>query len=117
MKRVVRRTVGYWSGAVITRVVLFTWKPQFSDDEVDELLKDIRRLREEIPGEFELRCGKNLGGPPCGLDGSGGYTHVVVATFKDKETLDGYRAHPAHLAVVKKLDRMEDTFLLFQIES
>lgn len=97
--------------------MLFTWKPQFSEGEVEGLLGDIRRLREQIPGEFELRCGRNLGGPPCGLDGAGGYTHVVVATFKDKETLDAYRAHPAHLAVVKKLDLMEDKFLLFQIES
>lgn len=80
-------------------------------------MKDIRQLRLKIPGVIDICCGENLGGPPCGLDGGGGYSHVVVATFPDTKTLDTYRAHPAHLDVVKEIDAIEQAYLLFQIES
>jgi len=35
---------------------------------------------------------------------SGGYTHALFARFTDRAGLREYMKHPAHLAVVEKLD-------------
>jgi hypothetical protein len=100
---------------MLTRVVLFKWKPEASQEQIDDLVRSIMQLKHKVPGVIEMKCAENVGGPPCGIEGGGGYTHVVVATFPDGPTLDLYRAHPEHLEVVKKIDAIEDKFLLFQI--
>jgi len=102
---------------MITRVVLFRWKAEVTDEQVEELMRSIQSLKGRVPGLLEMRCGRNVGGPPCGLAGGGGYTHVVVSSYPSTEVLDAYRAHPFHLDVVRMIDALEESYLLFQIET
>jgi hypothetical protein len=55
-------------------------------------------LREDVPSTIDLSVGEDFPGR------SGGYTHDLLARFEDKAGLEEYMQHPAHLAVVEKLD-------------
>jgi hypothetical protein len=58
-------------------------------EEVADLVSSIHGLSEEVPSTVDL---------------SGGYTHALFARFEDAAGLQKYMEHPAHLAVVEKLD-------------
>ncbi len=60
-------------------------------EEAEDLVSSIRALRDEVPStDFSGR--------------SGGYTHAFLARFEGAAGLREYMEHPAHLAVVEKLD-------------
>ena len=98
---------------MITRVTLFKWKPGCTQDQIAEVFKDAMDLKKHIPNcNFELRCGKNVGKDP-----DGGFTHIIVGTFDNHATLAVYQDHPAHVAVVDKIVKIRQDYLLLQMET
>jgi hypothetical protein len=83
---------------MVDHLVFFTVREGASDEEVDDLVSSIRALREEVPGTVDLSVGEDFSGR------SGGYTHALFARFEDTDGLERYMKHPAHLAVVEKLE-------------
>jgi rhodanese-related sulfurtransferase len=61
-------------------------------------ISSIRGLRGDVPSTIDLSVGEDFSGR------SGGYTHAIFARFGDRAGLREYLEHPAHLAVVQKLD-------------
>jgi hypothetical protein len=86
------------ASAVVDHLVFLAVREEASPEEVEDLLSSIRALRDEVPSTVDLSVGENLSGR------SGGYTHALFARFEDAAGLQEYMEHPAHLAVVEKLD-------------
>ena len=83
---------------VVDHLVFFAVRDDASPEKVEDLLSSIRGLKDEVPGTVDLSVGEDFSGR------SGGYTHALFARFEDAAGLQGYMGHPAHLAVVEKLE-------------
>src|SRR5918992_4469001 len=84
--------------AMIDHLVFFAVREGASQEEVEDLVSSIRALRDEVSSTVDLSVGEDFSGR------SGGYTHALFARFEDTAGLQEYMEHPAHLAVVEKLD-------------
>jgi hypothetical protein len=83
---------------MVDHLVFFAVREGASEEEVEDLASSIRALRDEVPSTVDLSVGEDFSGR------SGGYTHALFARFEDTAGLREYMEHPAHLAVVEKLD-------------
>jgi hypothetical protein len=83
---------------MIDHLVFFAVREDASQEDVEDLVSSIRSLGEEVPSTVDLSVGEDFSGR------SGGYTHALFARFEDASGLRQYMEHPAHLAVVEKLD-------------
>ena len=84
--------------ALVDHLVFIAVREDASPGEVEDLVSSIRAMRDEVPGTVDLSVGEDFSGR------SGGYTHALFAHFEDTSGLREYLEHPAHLAVVEKLD-------------
>ncbi|MDB4978922.1 MAG: Stress responsive alpha-beta barrel domain protein [Candidatus Peribacteria bacterium] len=90
---------------MITHIALFAWKEGVSDGQIAKALDDVRALKEKVPGLHDIRCGKNFS------RWAEGYTHAVVVSAQDKDSLEAYRNHPDHVIVAKLIESMESKSL------
>ena len=96
---------------MVDHLVFFAVREEASKGEVDDLLSSIRGLRDDVPGTIDLSVGEDFSGR------SGGYTHSLLARFTDRDGLREYMEHPAHLAVVEKLDATTTGRIVVDYES
>jgi Stress responsive A/B Barrel Domain len=83
---------------MVDHLVFFTVREHATREKVEALLSSIRALRDDVPSTIDLSVGEDFSGR------SGGYTHGIFARFEDAAGLREYMEHPAHLAVVEKLE-------------
>lgn len=83
---------------MVDHLVFFAVREEASQGEVEDLLSSLRALKDDVPSTVDLAAGEDFSGR------SGGYTHALFARFEDRAGLQEYLKHPAHLAVVEKLD-------------
>lgn len=83
---------------MVDHLVLFAAREDASPEDIEDLVSSLRGLRGEIPSVVDLSVGKDFSGR------AGEYTHGLVARFEDTAGLKEYLGHPAHLAVVEKLE-------------
>ena len=83
---------------MVDHLVFFAVREEASEEEVEDLVSSIRALRDEVPSTVDFSVGEDFSGR------SGGYTHAFLARFEGAAGLREYMEHPAHLAVVEKLD-------------
>jgi hypothetical protein len=83
---------------VVDHLVFFAVKEDASAEEVEDLLASMRALKDDVPATVDLSVGEDFSGR------SGEYTHGLFARFEDAAGLQEYMGHPAHLAVVEKLN-------------
>ena len=84
--------------SMIEHLVLFKFKPEVGDNEMNEITAAIQGLKSQIPGIVQITCGKNFSAR------AQGHQFGLVARFVDKAALELYSNHPAHLAVVETLN-------------
>lgn len=72
--------------------VLFKFPRALSAEEEQEMLQQIRRWPETIPGFTGLRFGKDVGGR------SGGYDYLLITEFADEAAHQSYYSQPAHVS-------------------
>ena len=83
---------------MVDHLVFFAVREGASQGEVEDLVSSIRALKDDVPSTIDLSVGEDFSGR------SGEYTHALFARFEDAAGLREYMEHPAHLAVVQKLD-------------
>ena len=83
---------------MVDHLVFFAVREDASQEEVGDLLSSMRGLRDDVPSTIDLSVGEDFSGR------SGGHTHALFARFTDRDGLREYMAHPAHQAVVEKLE-------------
>ncbi|CCW35530.1 Stress responsive A/B Barrel Domain-containing protein [Chthonomonas calidirosea] len=82
---------------MIEHLVLFRWKEGVSETTIEEVMRRLRALPQQIEGILELNCGRDFSGR------SKGYTHALRVRFVNRQALENYGPHPAHQEVVQKL--------------
>lgn len=87
------------SPSLLRHVVLFSFKPNATGDQVDAIVAGFGQLRGAIPGIVAYEWGTNVS--PEGLNN--GFTHCFTLTFDKAEDRDAYLVHPAHQAFVGTL--------------
>ncbi len=80
-------------------VVLFKFKEDASQEQIDEIVDAFGSLQDEIDTIIGYEHGTDVS--PEKL--SKGFTHCFMVTFKSKADLDAYLPHPAHQAFTVKL--------------
>ncbi len=94
---------------MMTHVVLLKPKDSVTEDELAALFNSIKALQATIPGLLAVSVGANRSAY------HRGYTYGVIMHFSDEAHLQAHHPHPAHLAVVEKLDRLCDETIDFDL--
>jgi Stress responsive A/B Barrel Domain len=81
---------------MIRHVVMFTWKPGVTPEQVKRVQTELRALKPLMTGLRAYACGPDAGLVP------GNFDFAVVADFEDAGSYLAYRDHPAHLAVIEE---------------
>jgi heme-degrading monooxygenase HmoA len=71
---------------------LFKFPNELTAEEEAEMLEQIRRWPEAIPGFTGLRVGKDVGGR------SAGYEYLLITEFEDEAAHQSYYSQPTHVA-------------------
>lgn len=95
---------------MVIHIALFKWRADASQKGISRAINEIRLLKEKIPEIIDLYCGENFS------KWSGGYTYAVIVKTKNRQSLDIYRKHPAHVFVVKIIEKLEEDSLGIDIE-
>jgi hypothetical protein len=85
---------------MVDHLVFFAAREEALPEDIEGLISSIRDLRETIPSVVDLSVGEDFSGR------SGEYTHGIFVRFRDTAGLQEYMEHPAHLAVIEKLDAL-----------
>jgi hypothetical protein len=81
---------------MLRHVVLFTWRPEATEERLQTVVTELRKL----PGVIaEIRAYEV--GPDARIN-RGNFDFAVVADFDDRDAYLIYRNHPAHRAVVEE---------------
>ncbi len=85
---------------MITHVVLMKFKPEVTDDAIDELVALLDRLPDRIDEIQSYDFGRDV------VRSERSYDFALVSVFANLDTLKRYQVHPDHQVVVKKLGSM-----------
>ena len=94
---------------MFVHIVLFKWKTNAPKKEIEQIIDDLRLLRNTVPGIIGLRSGHNI-------SDMHGYTQTLVVSFKDKKSLDNYRTHPAHKQILKRIRKYQEDIIGIDFE-
>ncbi|MGH3170697.1 MAG: Dabb family protein [Trebonia sp.] len=78
-------------------MVVFTWKPEATPEQVEEITNRLRRLTATIPAIRAYACG-----PDAGIT-EGNYDFAVAADFDDEAGFVTYRDDPGHRDIIQRL--------------
>ncbi len=80
---------------MITHIVIFSWKPGVTQDQVSSFGQALSQMAAELAPMVVIYHGSNL----AFRDGNGDY--ALMATFPNKDGWDAYQAHATHKAFVR----------------
>ena len=81
---------------MIRHVVLFTWKPEATEEQKQAVHAELAKMPPAIDAIRAYKYGRDVGINPANSD------YVVVADFDDAAGYITYRDHPAHRAMVER---------------
>ena len=82
------------SEETVRHVVVFKYKPDATEAQIQKITDAFRDLKDKIPGIVGFEHGVN--NSPEGLNQ--GFTHVYLLTFENAAARDAYLPHPDHEA-------------------
>ncbi|MFC1859114.1 Dabb family protein [Thermodesulfobacteriota bacterium] len=85
---------------MIHHVVMFKFKPDVQDSEIEEFAKDIDALPDKIVEIQALESGLNI------FRSERSYDFALISVFANMEALQRYQNHPDHLLVISKVKEM-----------
>lgn len=86
---------------MIVHVFLFKWKNDAKKKEIDEIFRDIEKLRSS-EGLIGMRYGEDFSGY------AKGHTHALVVSFKDNQSLKKYMNDPLHKHILNRIEKIEE---------
>ncbi len=90
---------------MLIHIALFQWKAGTSQETIEQILGEVKALKEKVPGLIDIHCGENFS------KWADGFTHAVVVLATDQSSLDAYRTHPDHEKVAQEIEQMEEKSL------
>lgn len=98
--------------AAIQHMVLLKFKPEVSEEQIEELFQDIGALKQRLPGITHYG-----GGPYSSPEGfNKGFTHGFLMTFESAAARDAYLPHPEHEAVKDAILPLVDDAIAFDFD-
>ncbi|OLO37981.1 stress protein [Alkalihalophilus pseudofirmus] len=95
---------------MIEHIVLINFVEGVQQNQLEEVIQKVHRIKEEIPGIIEAQAGTNIN--------DNGYQFGIYMRFEDKAALDGYLPHPKHIEAVnllKEIGLVDITSIDFEI--
>ena len=83
---------------MIRHVVLYAYKPEFSDADITKIYTDLDEISKRLPGRLSYTWGKY----DSHEGRNQGFTHCLVADFKDASARDAFLNDPVRLEFSKK---------------
>ena len=96
---------------IVRHVVVFKYKPEATEAQIQQVTAAFRALQDKIPGILSFEQGVN--NSPEGKNLS--FTHVYLLTFADVQARNIYLPHPEHQLfgeLLGQLDILEDVFVV-----
>ncbi|KAK9707600.1 hypothetical protein K7432_010061 [Basidiobolus ranarum] len=87
--------------------VLFLTLQPMSEEAWEDLHQTFMAMKKEVPGIVDLSLGKNIS-----PERAQGCTHALRVLFEDKESLNIYADHPAHVLFKSKLQHQSPPICL-----
>lgn len=82
---------------MLTHIVLFKFKAEASEAQINSLCRGLQGLPEKIAEIGELRCGRDV------IRSERSYDLGLITTFADRDALQRYQVHPDHQQVVAQV--------------
>jgi hypothetical protein len=79
---------------VLKHVVLFKFKDSATPEQVAEVVRAFKDLKNKIDGIVDFEHGTDVSTE----NRAQGFTHCFLVTFKDDKARDAYLVHPQHMA-------------------
>jgi hypothetical protein len=95
---------------MINHVVLMKFKPDVSNDQIDDLEKSLDDLPNQIVEIQAFEFGRDL------IHSERSYDFALVSLFANLEAQRRYQEHPAHLKVLQKMKRLSEDILTVDFE-
>jgi hypothetical protein len=80
---------------MIRHVAVFSWKPDFPEQDLHEWMDRLRALPDQLDVLRSLTVGTDV------LHGGRSWDAAVVADVDDLDALSTYNQHPEHLAILR----------------
>ncbi|MBJ8113565.1 Dabb family protein [Bacillus cereus group sp. N6] len=90
-------------------MVFFKWNQNITGENESELVKEILRFKELIPGILDISAGHNITEE---IDKIQGYTLGFRITFENQQALKDYAVHPVHQSFKGKIQGIYDNVLV-----
>ncbi len=87
---------------MLKHIVLFKMKPEASDEDLRQLVEDLRGLKETTEGVMK----ESLVALDDLLPSDISYNIILDSTFNSLDHLQQYLVHPKHMEVVKNIRRL-----------
>ena len=95
---------------MINHVVVMKFKPDVSDDAIDDLEKSLDDLPNKILEIHAYEFGRDRG------HSEQSYDFALVSLFANLEAVKRYQEHPAHLKVLQKINALAENILVVDFE-
>jgi hypothetical protein len=96
---------------MVRHIVVFKYKEDASEAQIETITKAFASLQEKIPGIVSLEHGVNNSPEGKNL----GFTHVYLLTFENEAARDTYLPHPEHQKfgeLLRSSEIFEDAFVV-----
>jgi hypothetical protein len=90
-------------------IVMFKFNKNITPEKEQDLLRQLKGFKDNIPGIVELTAGFNVTEE---VENKHGYTMGLRVTFKEKKDLDDYLPHPIHQEFVSSLNGVIDQVIV-----
>jgi Stress responsive A/B Barrel Domain len=94
----------------VRHIVWMKFKVTVDAGRVAAHIATTKALLGQIPSLESIDCAETF------TDRAGGFTHCIIATLPDRDSLPGYLAHPAHRSLAASLVEDTDEILVMDIE-
>ena len=95
------------SNPVLNRLILFKYKAEVTQAEIDEVKQTFFNLKEKVPGMLKVVWAKDINS-----DREKQFTYAITLSFSSEEALKSYQEHPDHQALVNEGPAIENFFAM-----
>ena len=93
----------------IEHIVLLEKKETATEEQLNSFLRAAKKLKDKVPGILDVKHGENF-------TDRAPYSHALIVTMADRDTLAGYGPHPAHQEVATMLKEVAKDWVIVDIE-
>jgi hypothetical protein len=100
----------------VRHIVIFKFKPDATEAQINQLTQEFLNLKNKIPGIVDIEYGVN--NSPEGLNR--GFTHIYLLTLENAAARDAYLPHPEHKKfgeLVGQLGILDEVFVVDYVNS